>query len=76
MKYLSVFLIFIMLFSCKKEDENLDLKYEVLNHIISNEENNLDKNNGMNHVYNIKVIKVSFPENKQIENNLEKQPTG
>ena len=60
-----------MLFSCKKEDEDLDLKYEVLNHIISNEENNLDKNNGMNHVYNIKVIKVSFPENKQIENNLE-----
>ena len=76
MKYLSVFLIFIMLFSCKKEDENLDLKYEVLNHIISNEENNLDKNNGMNHVYNIKVIKVSFPENKQIENNLEKPPPG
>ena len=65
-----------MLFSCKKEDENLDLKYEVLNHIISNEENNLDKNNGMNHVYNIKVIKVSFPENKQIENNLEKPPPG
>lgn len=74
MKHLSVFLIFAIFFSCKKEDENLDLKYEVLNHIISNEENNIDKNNGMKYIYNIKVIKVSFPENKQIENNFEEPP--
>ena len=34
-KNLILLFLIVLLFSCKKEDENLDLKYEVLNQIIS-----------------------------------------
>lgn len=34
-KNLILLFLIVLFFSCKKEDENLDLKYEVLNQIIS-----------------------------------------
>ena len=38
MKYLIYFLALNLFFSCKERDENLDLKYEVLNQLIKNDE--------------------------------------
>ena len=62
MKYLSVSFIFFMLFSCKKEDENLDLKYEVLNQLI-HEDIVRDKqtNDSIKYIYkSYSATKISF----------------
>ena len=38
MKIIVFFFFFILFFSCREKDENLDLKYEVLNQLIQNDE--------------------------------------
>ena len=38
MKIIIFFFFFILFFSCRQKDENLDLKYEVLNQLIQNDE--------------------------------------
>lgn len=56
-----IFLLFsslVLLFSCQQKDDNLDLKYEVLNQLISDEISN-DKlsNTDLEYIYNISVPK-------------------
>ena len=75
MKYL-ILIMFLFLFSCKEKDETIDLKYEVLNQLITEDIMKRDKNDGENYVYNIQIKNVSFPENKQIGNNFEELPPG
>ena len=75
MKYL-ILIMFLFLFSCKEKDETIDLKYEVLNQLITEDIMKRDKNDEKNYVYNIQIKNVSFPENKQIGNNFEEPPPG
>ena len=75
MKYL-ILIMFLFLFSCKEKDETIDLKYEVLNQLITEDIMKRDKNDEKNYVYNIQIKNVSFPENKQIGNNFEELPPG
>ena len=75
MKYW-ILIMFLFLFSCKEKDETIDLKYEVLNQLITEDIMKRDKNDGENYVYNIQIKNVSFPENKQIGNNFEELPQG
>ena len=75
MKYL-ILIMFLFLFSCKEKDETIDLKYEVLNQLITEDIMMRDKSDENNYVYNIQIKNVSFPENKQIGNNFEELPPG
>lgn len=63
MKQIFYFLIFTVLFSCKEKDENLDLKYEVINKLISeNVKYNqmVKKNLGINKSTDYFVINHNF----------------
>lgn len=59
-----ILIMFLFLFSCKEKDETIDLKYEVLNQLITEDIMKRDKNDEKNYVYNIQIKNVSFPENK------------
>lgn len=70
-KNLILLFLIVLLFSCKKEDENLDLKYEVLNQIIS-EDILENKASGYTEKY---LYKISKPIDLSLEKNYRKKRT-
>lgn len=63
MKLIAFFFFFLLFFSCKEKDENLDLKYEVINHVISKDKNYhqmVKENLGINNSTNYFVINHNF----------------
>ena len=63
MKHVFYFLFLILLFSCKKNDENLELKYEVINELISKNveyHKMVKKNLGINDSTDYFVINYNF----------------